>query len=380
MRGASTRRSVLAAMAAGMAGCAGGDAVPSGDPADGSPDEGARTATPSLSTARSNSGPSSGEASRDSPVPDRFTDVYRSTIDSVVLIRVSTGDGRGAQGSGFVYDGQHLVTNQHVVEDAESVLVQFGSGAYGEADVVGTDVYSDLAVVRLPSIPDEASPLPLARRDPAIGTEVVALGNPLGYDSSISAGIVSGVDRSLPGANNFTIPDAIQTDAAVNPGNSGGPLVDLDGDVVAVINSGGGDNVGFGISAPLTRRVVPALIADGHYRHSLLGVRLSPVTPSAALANDLDSARGTMVVEVRPDGPSAGLLKGQERTVERNGREIPVGGDVIVGMGGTRIDSLNDLSSYMALETSPGDDVTVTVLRDGDRRQFEITLGVRPPA
>lgn len=379
MTGASTRRGVLAALAAGVAGCSAAETAPEAAKT-GSTDADVRESTTSLSTATPAPEPATARSPSAPPVAGRYTDVYRSTIDSVVLIRVATEAGRGGQGSGFVYDDEHLVTNEHVVADAESVLVQFGSGAYGEAEIVGTDVYSDLAVVRLPSMPDAASPLPLAQRDPPIGTRVVALGNPLGYDSSISAGIVSGVDRSLPGANNFTIPDAIQTDAPVNPGNSGGPLVDLDGAVVAVINSGGGDNLGFGISAPLARRVVPSLIEDGIYRHSLIGVQLAPVSPTMAQANDLDTARGVMVVDVQTDGPSDGILRGRQDTISRNGREVPVGGDVIIGMGGDRIASLNQLSSHMALETSPGDDVSVTVIRDGTRQQFEVTLGVRPPA
>jgi S1-C subfamily serine protease len=312
------------------------------------------------------------------------TQAYRDTIGSVVLIRRGGRSG-GGQGSGFAYDERHVITNEHVVSGADSVTLQFKNGAYREGDVVGTDPYTDLAVVEIPDLPDVAEALPLAASDPAIGTQVVALGNPFGLEASASAGVVSGLDRTIPRSNaeqdrGFEIPDAIQTDAAVNPGNSGGPLITLGGTVVAVISAGisASDNIGFGISAPLTRRVVPDLIATGEYDHSLMGVRLQPVTPAVAQANDLDTARGIMVVEVVEDGPSDGVL--QPATNERivDGRTVPFGGDVIVGLGDRPIHSMNALSSYLALETSPGEELPITVIRDGSRRAVSITLGERP--
>jgi S1-C subfamily serine protease len=312
------------------------------------------------------------------------TQAYRETIGSVVLIRRTSRTG-GGQGSGFAYDENHVVTNEHVVSGADSVSLQFKNGAYREGEVVGTDPYTDLAAVEIPDLPEIAKPLPLAQTDPAIGTRVVALGNPFGLEASASAGVVSGLDRTIPRSNaeqdrGFEIPDAIQTDAAVNPGNSGGPLMTLGGTVVAVISAGisASDNIGFGISAPLARRVVPDLIETGEYDHSLMGVRLQPVTPAVARANDLDTARGIMVVEVVEDGPSDGVLRPatEERTVD--GRTVPLGGDVIVGLGDRPIHSMNALSSYLALETSPGDELPITVIRDGSREAVSITLGERP--
>jgi S1-C subfamily serine protease len=297
--------------------------------------------------------------------------VYQETIDSVVTIRVS-GVG-GGQGSGWVYDDRHVVTNQHVVGDAPEAVVEFTNEQWTDGTVVGTDAYSDLAVLRVSSMPDRARALPLAAGDPPIGTPVVALGTPFGRESSVSAGIVSGVDRTLPARNNFSIPDAIQTDAPVNPGKSGGPLVDLDGTVVAVINSGQ-RTLAFGISAALTRRVVPELITSGEYRHALMGVQLRTVVPPIAEANDLDRSSGVLVVEVRPDGPSAGVLRGSE-----SADGVPAGGDVIVAMDGQRIPLLGALSSFLALNTRPGDTIPVTVIRDGERTTVDLTLGVRPP-
>jgi S1-C subfamily serine protease len=312
------------------------------------------------------------------------TGAYRDTIGSVLLIRRASRSGSG-QGSGFAYDERHVVTNEHVVSGADSVTLQFKNGAYREGEVVGTDPYTDLAAVEIPDLPDVAEPLPLATSDPPIGTKVVALGTPFGLEASASAGVVSGLNRTIPRSNaeqdrGFEIPDTIQTDAAVNPGNSGGPLITLDGTVVAVISAGinASDNIGFGISAPLTRRVIPELIADGEYDHSLMGVRLQPVTPAVAQANDLDSARGIMVVEVVDGGPSDGVLRAapNERVVD--GRTVPVGGDVIVGLGDRPVHSMNALSSYLALETRPGDELPITIIRDGSRTSVSITLGERP--
>mgnify|MGYP006283541633 FL=1 len=307
-----------------------------------------------------------------------YTDVYRQTIDSVVRIRVYTESGRTGQGSGFVYDDAHIVTNQHVVDGAGSVEVRFTDGTWRTATVVGTDVYSDLAVLSVDSVPEVATPLTLIRGEVAVGQEVVAIGNPFGLSGSVSAGIVSGVDRTLPAANNFTIPDAIQTDAAVNPGNSGGPLVTLDGEVAGVINSGGADNIGFAISAALMRRVVPALVETGAYEHSYMGVRLMNVTPLVADANGLDTAQGVYMDQIVDDGPADGVLQGStdERVVD--GVRVPVGGDVVVSLGGESILTQQALSTYLALATSPGVTIPVGVIRDGTDTSVDLTLGTRP--
>lgn len=306
-----------------------------------------------------------------------YTDVYRATIDSVVLVRVFTDEGVGG-GSGFAWDAEHLVTNQHVVAGGNEVEIRFARDDWRDGEVVATDVYSDLAVVRVEEMPDYATPLSLVEEEPPIGTEVVALGNPFGLGESVSSGIVSGLNRSLPAANDFTIADAVQTDAAVNPGNSGGPLVTLEGRVVGVINSGAGNDIGFAISAALMRRVVPALIEDGDYSHSFVGIRLVGVTPTVAEANDLEEVTGVLVVEVTDDGPSEGVLQGADDAAVVNGRRVPVGGDVIVEMAGVPITDPEALSTFLALNTSPGDTVPTVVLRDGERVEVDVELGRRP--
>jgi S1-C subfamily serine protease len=310
--------------------------------------------------------------------PSVYADVYRAAIDSVVLIRVFGGGGRNGQGSGFVYDREHIVTNEHVVSAAEDVRVRFTDGSWHAAEIVGTDVYSDLAVVRVEDKPTQAKPLDLVQGEVAVGQEVVAIGNPFGLSGSLSAGIVSGVDRTLPAANNFSIPDAIQTDAAVNPGNSGGPLMTLDGRVAGIINSGSGDNIGFAISAALMRRAVPALIQNGAYEHAYMGVQLTNVTPLIAEANDLSNAKGVYIDETVDGEPSDGVLQGSDGTEMVNGVEVPVGGDVVVRMGGEPIQSQQVLSTYLALATSPGDTIPVEVVRDGSRTTVDLTLGSRP--
>jgi len=312
------------------------------------------------------------------PPQGRYADVYEAVSPSIASVAVYTTNGQSAQGSAFAYDETHLVTNEHVVADSDDVYLRFEDTGWRSASVVATDVYSDLAVLETPNRPDEATPLSLVDADPSVGTEVVAIGNPFGYSGSVSAGIVSGVDRTLPAANGFSIADAIQTDAAVNPGNSGGPLVTLDGDVVGVVNSGGGDNIGFAISAALVHRVVPALIESGNYEHSYLGVTLTPVTPTLVEANQLAVSEGVYIDQVLDGTPADDVLRGSTGTERVNGVQMPVGGDVVVGMDGTRIPTRQTLSTYLALETSPGDALDVAVVRDGDRRTVTLELGSRP--
>ncbi|WP_420028432.1 S1C family serine protease [Haloglomus litoreum] len=326
-------------------------------------------------------GPADGDGSTN-PDPtatreNRYTEAYRATTPSVAVVRAYGPDGRAGQGSGFVYDG-HVVTNQHVVEGADTFEVGFARQDWREGSVVGADVYSDLAVIEVGSLPDYARPLSFVEREAPVGTEVLAVGAPFGLGQSASAGIVSGVDRSLPAANNFVIPDAVQTDAAANPGNSGGPLVDLDANVVGVVNSGGGDNIAFAVSAALSTRVVPALVETGEYTHSFMGVGLRGVTPLLAEANDLPAVSGAYVASVREDAPSEGVLQGSTGSTTVNGVEVPTGGDVVVGLDETPIEALNDLSIYLALETSPGDEIAVRLIRDGSRRTVSLTLGERP--
>lgn len=298
--------------------------------------------------------------------------VYQQTIESVALVRnVSTG------GSGFVYR-DFVVTNQHVVGDAESVNVRFKRGEWRSAGVVATDVFADLAVLST-DIPDYATPLSFVESVPPVGARVLALGSPYGLESSVSGGIISGRNRSLPNEQTgYSIPNTVQTDAGLEPGNSGGPLVTMDGEVAGVAVAGAGANIGFAVSPLLARRVLPELIETGNYDHPYLGIRLVDVTPAIAEANDLAAARGVLVVETMSGAPVGDSLRGITGETTIDGRVIPVGGDVVVELAGNRIDSTADLGTTLALELSPGDRVPATVIRDGDRREVTIQIGARP--
>lgn len=309
--------------------------------------------------------------------------LYEETIPSVVSVYVTPGEtplpGLGSgSGSGFVYDADgHVVTNQHVVGSDREVDVRFSEGDWRVGRVVGTDAYTDLAVLRVDDLPPSAEPLPVAAENPRTGTPVAALGNPMGLDGSVSTGIVSGGSRSMPTGNGFALPDTVQTDAPVNPGNSGGPLVTLEGEVVGVNRARGGDNIGFAVSAEIIDRVVPALVADGQYRHPYLKVRTIDVSPAVAEANGLEEPGGVLVVDVSL-GPASGALVGCRGTRSVRGREIPTGGDVIVAIEDEPVDSHEALMRYLLLETRPGEPVAVDLVRDGERITERLTLGERP--
>ncbi|WP_415382371.1 S1C family serine protease [Halosimplex sp. TS25] len=326
-----------------------------------------------------------------------YESLFDQTVGSVVAVRTSSG-----QGSGFVYDvtnatselnesdtvnatttgSAYIVTNAHVVSGTDTVEIQFEDGEYRTGTVVGRSTYSDLAVVNVSDVPAYAEGLSVDDADPDHGEKVAALGNPLGLEETITHGIVSGANRSLPTDRGFAIPDVVQTDAPISPGNSGGPLVACDGDVVGVNTAGiaqqGAENIGFAVSASLIERVVPELVADGDFEYPFLGVRTTPVTPAVADANDLNQTTGIMVVSTAEGGPTSGVLQGATGVDETTERNVPVGGDVILAVDGQQIETGEDLGTYLVLETEPGDTVEMTVLRDGDVQQIEVTVGERP--
>jgi S1-C subfamily serine protease len=359
MKGSLTRRAMLGALGTAVAATAGCQSPGTSSESNGATTDQSASAD---AVAQSNS---------------VYAEVYREVADAVVSIRVYADDTRGGQGSGFLIDDEHIVTNEHVVAGGDEYYVRFADTGWRSATVVGADVYSDLAVLRIGSTPDVA-PLTFVEREPTVGTEVVAIGNPFGLSGSVSAGIVSGVDRNLQSANNFSIADAVQTDAPVNPGNSGGPLVTLAGDVVGVINSGGGDNVAFAISAQLTQRVVPSLMQTGEYDHPYMGVGLQSVSPRIAEANNLDPASGVYIDRILDGGPAAGVLQGSDGSTTISGTEVPTGGDVVREMDDTPTPTRQALGSFLALETSPGDTVDTLIERDGTQETVELTLGSRP--
>jgi S1-C subfamily serine protease len=315
------------------------------------------------------------EPSDDTAPPEsRATAVYEATIDAVVLVRTGSGSG-----TGFLIDESRIVTNAHVVGDADRVAVRFREGEWSVAQVLGVDPHSDLAALSAESVPETAASVAFSDESATVGQSVLAIGNPYNLEGTVTKGIVSGVNRSIPAPSGYDIPDAIQTDAPVNPGNSGGPLVAVDdGEVLAVINSGGGDNIGFGISAALAKRVVPRLIETGDYDHPYMGISFDDVTPVVAETNGIAEPSGLLVVRLDPDGPAVGALQPSPGVEIVGNRRVPVGGDILLAIDGTPIKTSEDLGSYLALKTRPGDVVDLRVWRDGEETTVPFELGKRP--
>jgi 2-alkenal reductase len=319
-----------------------------------------------------------------------LSSLYKEVNPGVVNIRVyveregMTGQGAG---SGFILDDDgHIVTNNHVVAQADRVTTIFHNGIEAEGEIIGADDDSDLAIIKVDQMPDDAHPLSLADSDDVIaGDWAVAIGNPFSLGGSMSLGIVSAVGRAIPsGTTPFRIPQSIQTDAAINPGNSGGPLLNVEGDVIGVnaqIASGGtraNAGVGFAIPSNVVRLVAPSLIENGAYDWPWLGVTGGSINLMLQQANDLEAQQGAYIAQVANGGPAeeAGL-RGATGTQEIDGREIPIGGDVVVEADGQPIVDFNDLLAYVAFQ-QPGDTIELTVLRDGERQTFTVDLIARP--
>ena len=334
-----------------------------------------------------------GQGAAVGPPSSTLTQLYDAVSPGVVNIRVlvnsgSQGMGVGA-GSGFVLDDAgHIITNRHVVDQATDVFVIFHDGTEVQADVVGVDDDSDLAVLHVADVPAGVHALVLAdSAQVQVGDWSLAIGNPFGLGTSMSLGIVSAVGRSIPsGATPFAIPLAIQTDTAINPGNSGGPLLNLDGQVIGVNaqirTTGGGANsgVGFAIPADVVRHVAPQLIEFGVQEWPWLGVEGGSVNLMIKEANNLDSQRGAYIAGVVSDGPAdAAGLRGTQSTTTIDGFPTPVGGDVVVALDGEPVRDFDDLLTRIAFKR-PGDQVTLTIVRDGRQRDVTVTLEARPDA
>ena len=319
--------------------------------------------------------------------------IYRRAHEGVVEIAVTTtagadpfGDGGGAQqaqGSGFVLDDRgHVVTNHHVVDGAETARVTFANGETYDATVVGTDPSTDLAVLEVDAPASVLKPLELADSSRLeVGDGVVAIGSPFGLEGTVTAGIVSALARQMEAPNGFTINDSIQTDAAINHGNSGGPLLDLQGRVVGVnaqisSESGGNDGVGFAIPSNTVRTIAAEIVSDGAVEHAYLGVGVT--TLGEAVAQELDVPAGVALTEVRPGTPAAAAdLRAGTGTRTIEGREYPTGGDVVTAVDGDEVASAEDLQRAIDAH-QPGDTLTLTLSRNGETRRVEVTLESRP--
>lgn len=343
-------------------------------------------------------------AAQEKVLSDLFERVLPSTVQIRVTHRVNGIGGanspfgpapddqdffRSGDGSGFVWDKDgHIITNHHVVVDAERVKVIFPDGTEVDAEVLGTDPDSDLAVLAVDLPRDFLQPVELGDSDSLkVGQMAIAIGTPFGREFTITKGIISALGRRiLSPRQSYSIPDAIQTDASINPGNSGGPLLDRKGRVVGInsqIETRSGVNTGIGFAIPVNeaKRVVPAIIRAGVYEHAWLGVTVETVDGDLADILTLPAnTRGALVTTVIRDGPAEGSgLRGGDKTVTRQGRTHQTGGDVIIALDGTPIRSIDDLIGYLTANTRPGDKVVADVIRDGKTIQIEVTLGKRPP-
>ena len=322
-------------------------------------------------------------------------EIYRRAKRGVVFVeargRTNTspfglpGRGGAASGSGFVIsDEGFIVTNAHLVEGSDRVRVRFGEPGEDEsidARVVGTDPSTDIAVLKVDVDADRLDPLPLGDSSKLeVGDPTVAIGNPFGFDQTVTTGIVSALQRQIPAPNNFSIDDVIQTDASVNPGNSGGPLLDAAGRVIGVnsqIATGGSEgSVGIGFAVPVNtvKEVVPELEEDGKIERPYIGVTTAPV---ADLAEDLNlpAKRGALVQDVQPGSPAAraGLRAGRTRTEEG----ITLGGDLIVRVDGRDVASPEDVAEAIE-DNKPGDSIEIEFLRGRGRESVELELAPRP--
>jgi S1-C subfamily serine protease len=324
-------------------------------------------------------------------------EIYDRDSPGVVFIKARGGGGETdspfglpnpeegtATGSGFVLDKKGFVlTNAHVVEDANDIIVGFEEGNEVEAKVEGSDPSSDLAVLKVDTNPDKLKPLDLGDSGKVkVGDPTVAIGNPFGLDRTVTTGIVSAIQRQIQAPNGFSIDNVIQTDASINPGNSGGPLLDANGKVIGInaqIATGGasGGSVGIGFAVPINeaKRVIPQLEEQGKVERAYLGVTTAPVDKTVAEDLNLPADQGALIQKTDSGGPAddAGLKGGRTETSEG----LVAGGDLIVKVDDKDIAKPEDVAAAIA-DNKPGDKVTVEFFRGGERRSVEVELGTRP--
>ena len=361
----------------------------------------------SFMTANNNTLSSNNSSDNSSPEEDLIK-LYDKVDHSVVQVtQDSNVPGASRLGSGFVYDKEgHIVTNYHVVAGDtinKEFDVTFTDGTGYKATVVGVDPFAEIAVLKIPienntEVMEKLVPLQIGNFSKVnVGQKVAAIGNPFGLSASITEGIVSGLGRvlpALPSENSqisivedtpaFSIPDIIQTDAAINPGNSGGPLLNMRGEVIGIntaifSSTGVYSGVGFAIPSYLIQKVVPSIITTGEYQHPYLGVSGTDIDSDIAEIMKLKNTTGFLVIQVTSGSPAekAGIRGGAILT-EIDGREVELGGDVIVGIDDKSIRKIDDLLSYLDREKKVGENVTLTIIRNGQVQEIGLTLAARP--
>ena len=389
----------------------GGDVAETPDTAASTATESSSASIAALETSLSGQPTLAGETEADRLVAAQemvMNRIFMKALPSVVNIQVIQGrdgnDGTGrfpnipgvpddflerGEGSGFVWDDKgHIVTNQHVIDGAETVTVIFFDRTQVLAKVLGGDKDSDLAVLELLEPLEGLGPIDLGDSNQVfVGQLAIAIGAPFGESFTMTSGIISAVGRTIrSGSSQFTVPEVIQTDAPINPGNSGGPLLDRHGRVVGIntqIISRSGSSAGIGLAVPINiaKMVVPALIKDGKYEYSWLGISGSPVGADVVKLMELPKGtRGALVISVSRNSPADdGGLTGSDRTETVNGIQYALGGDTITGINGSEIRDMTDLIVYLTNHTRPGDEVMLEVIhKDGSSEQLTIVLGTRP--
>jgi S1-C subfamily serine protease len=289
-------------------------------------------------------------------------------------------------GSGFVVDDRgYILTNNHVVEEADSLEVTLTDKSKSSAKLVGRDPSNDLAVIKINVPKEKLFPLKLGNSDTLqVGQTAIAIGNPFGLDRTVTRGVVSSVGRMLRSESGRQIRGVIQTDAPINPGNSGGPLLNSRGEVIGINSaiytpSGGSVGIGFAIPVNTAKRLLPQLIAKGRVSHPWLGVAGLDITPEAAKALKLPTQEGILVVQVSPKGPAARAgIRGSTKRTRVGNILVSVGGDIIVAVDGHKVSSIDEMTAYLDGERKVGDEVKMDLLRDGRSLSLAVRLGELP--
>ena len=316
-------------------------------------------------------------------------EIFEKSESGVVRVNVKRSEaveGESGLGSGFVFDRKgHIATNAHVVDDAEKIVVTFLDGRSYNAEIIGTDEYTDLAVIKVNA--DLILLHPLALGDSSnlkVGEAIAAIGNPFGLSGSMTSGIVSQLGRLLPSGSGYSIPDVIQTDAAINPGNSGGPLLNMRGEVVGMntaIQSTTGEftGVGFAIPSKTIVKIIPTLIEKGEYKHPWIGISGRDIGPDLAKVLGLKDAVGFLIVTVVENSPAskAGLI-GSEKTIQSQGINYPIGGDIILSVDEIEVRKIDDILVHLQRAKSVGDEMVLEILRDNRTTNITIVLQERP--
>ena len=315
-----------------------------------------------------------------------LVDIFEKSEESVVQVNVLRGGSDGGMGSGFVYSEEgYIITNQHVVKDAKKVTVTFLDGEAYIGDVIGTDPDLDIAVVKVSPSNTYLQPITIGDSSKLkVGEKIAAIGNPFGLSGSMTSGIVSQIGRLLPQESGYSIPDVIQTDAAINPGNSGGPLINMKGEVVGIntaIQSVTGEfsGIGFAVPSNTVKKIVPVLIEDGEFKHPWMGISGTDVDPELADFRELKSSKGFLIISVIEGSPAeqAGLI-GVTETKEIDGRELAVDGDIVLSIDGKTVRKISDILIHLQREKSIGDEMVLSVNRNGEILELTMVLEERP--